>query len=369
MPSAQHLISKWRGKKCEGIGKMKGPCLFAYATSELSQDAFFAYLFAWSDDQYDGCPEHALGRAFLAKIFGLNGKTMPEKIKIKVYRQCDHMDIFCEINGKDFALIFEDKVSSLEHGDQLKRYWETTNGYGYRDDSILGIYCKTHELSYLPSDSRYHVMDRQALLDLLGSTVGQAACHTNRVIDEFKSHLYQIDNLVNGYKQMPTDGRSDWDGLSWTGNFTALQKKLNDGNWNYVANASGGFMGFWWHWRNVDGGNVYLQLEEGRACFKVEVGEVEKAQELKYGWNKKIIEAGKRVGNANVRVICPNRMRVGSYMTVAILERDYRCWDGGKLNLEATIENLRTMEKILDEAVGFKQHTLAFAQSSGNDMA
>ena len=349
---------------------MKDPCLFAYATSELSQDAFFAYLLAWSDDQYaSGRTEHVLGRAFLAKMFALNGKTMPEKIAIKVYRQCDHMDIFCEINGKEYALIFEDKVSALEHGDQLNRYWETAKGYGYRDDAILGIYCKTHEMSYAPSDSRYHVMDRQALLDMLGSTAGQAACQTNRVLCEFKSHLAQIDDLVNGYKQRPTGGRSDWDGLAWTGFFTALQKELHEGNWNYVANASGGFMGFWWHWRDVDGGNVYLQLEEGKACFKVEVGEVEKAQELKYGWNQKIIEAGKKVGNANVQVTCPNRMRVGSYMTVAILERDYRHWDGDRLNLEATVENLRTMEKILDEAIGFKQHSLASAQSGGNDMA
>lgn len=330
---------------------MDRPCLFSYATSELSQDAFFAYLLSWAADKYEGSAEHDLGRTFLKKMFELSGKEMPKKIETKVYRQCDNMDIFCEINGKEFALIFEDKVSSFEHGNQLERYWNTVKGYGYNDEAILGIYCKTHEISHKPSDSRYHVMDRHVLLELLGSMEGEAACEENNVVADFKSHLEHIDNLINEFKYRPTNGRQDWDGMAWSGFFTALQKELNEGEWNYVPNASGGFMGFWWHWRDVDGGNVYLQLEESKACFKVEVGDEKKAQELKYGWNQKFIEAGDKVGTTEIRVVYPNRMRVGSYMTVAVLEKDYRVWDNGKLNFDATIKNLKAMEKILNEAI------------------
>ena len=165
---------------------MDMPCLFSYATSELSQDAFFAYLLSWADDKYDGFAEHELGRVFLKKMFELNNQKMPKKVETKVYRQCDHIDIFCEINGKEFALIFEDKVSSLEHGNQLERYWNTTKGYGYDDERILGIYCKTHEIPYAPSDLRYKVMDRQTLLDMLRSEIGHCACQTNTVVGEFK---------------------------------------------------------------------------------------------------------------------------------------------------------------------------------------
>ena len=38
-------------------------------------------------------------------------------------------------------------------------------------------------------------------------------------------------------------------------------------------------------------------------------------------------------------------------MTVAVLEKDYRVWDNGKLNFDATIKNLKAMEKILNEAI------------------
>jgi len=333
------------------IAKKEQPCLFRYATSELSQDAFFAYLLAWSDSKYEGCPEHVSGKAFLQKMFEMNGKTMPEKISIKVHRQQDHMDIFCEINEKEFALIFEDKTSSLEHDEQLKRYWETVRGYGYKDESILGIYCKTYEISVENIDSRYHILDRKDLLGLLEDT----RRHWNEIIEDFTSYLENIDNQVEGYKTRPHVG-NDWDGLAWSGFFTAIRKKLSDcdGAWNYVPNASGGFMGFWWHWGDVEDGNVYLQLEEGKACFKVEVGDVDKAQELKFKWNKKIIEAGTKYASENINVVRPSRMRVGNYMTVAVLKDDYRVWKGEKLDLDATVENLKIMERVLDDALGDK---------------
>ena len=59
------------------------------------------------------------------------------------------------------------------------------------------------------------------------------------------------------------------DGSRWTGFFLALQESLGDGKWGYVPNPSGGFMGFWWHWR----GDKYLQLEEDQLCFKIMVQE------------------------------------------------------------------------------------------------
>ena len=101
-------------------------------------------------------------------------------------------------------------------------------------------------------------------------------------------------------------------------------------------------------------GHAYLQLEEAKACFKFEVSDEaqERKGEVKYDWNSRILNAYNTLKeDVNVEVVRPSVLRIGQWMTVAILKNDYRVKDmNGLLDMDATVANLKSMEKVLDEA-------------------
>ena len=335
--------------KMENMGANE-PCLFTYATSELSQDAFFAYLLAWADDKYAGNPEQSLGRAFLKQVFEKSGKVMPATISIEVLRQHKHIDVFCRINGSEFGLVIEDKVHTCQHDEQLERYKDAIAAEQLKD--CLFVYCKTGDQSDYSAieDAGYVVFKRKDMQSLLDTPCGKDAIASNKIIRDFANHIAQLSELITEFRRK---NLSEWDWNDWKGFYIALQQEKplmkNDGNWDYVANPSGGFMGFWWHWHEVKGGNVYLQLEERQACFKVEVSESDLAQDLKFGWNARFLDAA---ASMNVCIARPDRMRVGSYMTVAKFHGDYRVANNeGLLDFDATCKNLRAMEEVLEQAV------------------
>ncbi len=329
------------------------PCLFDYATSELSQDAFFAWLLAWADKKYAG-PEHDLALSFLNTVFkkDIRNLSLPSNVSIQVWRQYYHIDVFCTINDGEYALILEDKVNAQQHDKQLERYLENVLGEK-KYKNVVGIYCKTGDQSNWAEIEKlgYVVMNRAELMKLFDSPEGIAACSLNKIIADFACHLRGIENLTNGYK---TDSIETWNENwnAWKGFYMALQDTLEDGSWDYVPNPSGGFMGFWWHWKEVEGGNVYLQLEMGKACFKVEVYEGADAQSLKSDWNERFLKACKEISGIPINVVRPPVLRVGTWMTVATLDADYRVVDSnGKLDFSATVAKLRGMERVLDYAV------------------
>lgn len=147
---------------------------------------------------------------------------------------------------------------------------------------------------------------------------------------------------------MKNDGQDNWSWTAWQGFFMSVVKALGDGEWNYVPNPSGGFLGLWWHWREIEGGYAYLQLEQTKACFKVEVGDGS-ADDLKWTWNTRIIATA---AESQLNVTKPTRLRRGTWMTVAVLDCDYRAArEDGTIDFEKTVDTLRAMEEIGDKAV------------------
>ena len=97
------------------------PNIFDFATSELSQDAMFAWLMNWADPQYRE-NNHMLYSAAVEFVRLLLNKNEDFYIdKIEVGRQWHNIDIWAEIND-DILLIIEDKVETREHSNQLERY-------------------------------------------------------------------------------------------------------------------------------------------------------------------------------------------------------------------------------------------------------
>ena len=107
--------------------------LFAFATSELSQDAFFCWALDCLNRDEDS-PLYGLGRSFWALLSGrkndalLSGRKNDALPKIKgvvIRRQFKHMDVLALVVYSDQtvdALVIEDKVNTSEHDDQIQKY-------------------------------------------------------------------------------------------------------------------------------------------------------------------------------------------------------------------------------------------------------
>ena len=98
--------------------------LFAFATSELSQDAFFCWALDCLNRDEDS-PLYGLGRSFWAL---LSGRKNDDLLKIKgvvIRRQFKHVDVLALVvysDGTIDALVIEDKVNTSEHDDQIQTY-------------------------------------------------------------------------------------------------------------------------------------------------------------------------------------------------------------------------------------------------------
>lgn len=129
--------------------------LFDFATSELSQDAFFCWSLNWlsvKEDTED--PYYKYGKAMLDLFLGEHKKDIYKEVKVKKqFNKIDVLVLFKDNQDNQYALIIEDKTNTSEHNEQIKKYREKLNealsknqdiGYGnLPGNQIYTAYVKT----------------------------------------------------------------------------------------------------------------------------------------------------------------------------------------------------------------------------------
>lgn len=332
---------------------MTTPNLFKFATSELSQDAFICWLLSWADQDYQtGSDKHkALNRlatSMLSLFFKKAGKSLPSRIdKIVVRRQVSNIDVLCIINDT-YCVLIEDKVGSIQHSDQLVRYKQfMLNGHAqtFTEDKIIAIYLQTHDQSNYKAVLKdgFYPVTRKDLLNIFDSEQNAALKDSDIYID-YLNYLQSIEEAVQSFQSKPV---KEWKKLAWIGFFQYLQAYLGEGNWKYVANKSGGFMGFW-AFKQVEGDvAVYLLLEQDKVCFKVSVPSSKEHSKIRNELYKLFkTEASK----FDLKVNKPKRFGSGKDMTFAILDTDI-------FESENSID-LRQVDKLMDEVQKFINHAV-----------
>lgn len=322
---------------------MSAPNLFDFATSELSQDAFVCWLAAWADPAYQAAngPLHAAGAAFVARLLEVgHGPKVAEVRSVRVRRQWQDIDVLLVVNG-DTAIVVEDKTDTKDHSDQLRRYKAAVTTE-FPADRIAAVYLKTGDQgNYRAVESAgYGRFLRKDFLAVLGA--GESAGVRNDIFADFHRHLRKVEAAVQSFRTAPLAG---WNGVRsrWRGFFLALQECLGEGDWGHVPNKGGGFMGFWWHWR----GDKYLQLEDEKLCFKVKVPDKAQRPAQWRTWHNALMAESK---TCDVKLVKPVR-RDGRWMTVAVLDGDYRQETDGVLDLDRTVVVLRRAEALMDAAL------------------
>lgn len=324
----------------------KKPNLFDYATSELSQDAFLCWLIAWSkpsNKEFD-TDLNACAINFIQKLIG-------KEVEIKsvvVNRQWHQIDVTALINDKYFILI-EDKTGSKEHSDQLRRYSKIAEDhYKKTDIELVLVYFKMEEQGKYTNidNSGFSRFSRTQMLEILKSYFDTTAeTNQNAIIVDFYKKITWLDTTINAYENLPLE---KWGWYQWQGFYSSLQNHIN-GNWDYVANASGGFLGFYWHWKhfNLNGKEFefYLQLEQDKFVFKLCVYEEINRREIRDFYRKILFKQAKK---HSIDIV--HFGRIGKYMSVAILPNQYRITDlDGTLNLDKTIGNLNKIMLLIDD--------------------
>lgn len=314
------------------------PNIFDFATSELSQDAMFAWLMSWANPQYkDNNP--MLNSAAVEFVQLLLNKNEDFYINtIEVGRQWQNIDIWAEIND-DILLIIEDKVETSEHSNQLERYRQIAQEeYIGQNVQVFCSYIKTgNEPDAILSKIRekgYHTIERNDILSCIGKY-----CSLHPLLQDYYNHLNNIEMLTQSYQ---TKLMKDWDWYAWQGFYKELEKHLDGVEWSYVSNPSGGFLGMWCFNTKTDDVEMYLQFEQKKLCFKICYEKYENRSEIRWKYHTMLME-----NSSNYPEIKrPDRFGTGIYMTIACVDLEH-LWGENTINIEEVVKQLHEYEALI----------------------
>ena len=194
--------------------------LFNFATSELSQDAFFCWSLNWlavKEDPED--PYYKYGKAMLDLFLGEHKKDIYKEVEVlKQFNRIDVLVLFKDNQDNQYALIIEDKTNTSEHNEQIKKYREKLNealsknqdiGYGnLPGNQIYTAYVKTgimYSRDLFMKNTVNTVVDFDDLFKFLnkfheGSEQTIAIINSNIFIDYYE-YLQKIDNFRNNIRE------------------------------------------------------------------------------------------------------------------------------------------------------------------------
>ena len=327
------------------------PNLFKIATTELSQDGFFTWLIQWADNENAQHNQelHEIAQKFVRFLLGEKDDFSITKVKAR--RQVEHIDIWAEID-EDFLVIIEDKTYTGERQNQLKTYKDIAQDWCRENNRqhLICIYLKTgSEARYLRKeieDKGYIYIDRAKLLNFFKEY--KTHVH-NDIYYDFVDRINEIEYSEKHYKEKDI---GEWDENNWKGFYQYLDEaSLIDSGWGYVPNPAGGFWGFWWNIKEFEGNNkVYLQIERGNLCFKIEVSEKSIRSRIRNEWCDIVIAKAQKENKEEI--IRPKRPGYGNTMTVAIVSRkDWLGADDSRLNEEEIITVLKKYQSFLDGCI------------------
>ncbi|WP_291369012.1 MULTISPECIES: PD-(D/E)XK nuclease family protein [unclassified Acinetobacter] len=318
---------------------MNKPNIFQYATKELSQDAFIFWLLDHANPAYaevnPKLKECAL--KLINEFFILENKIMPDKIdEFILAKQYKNIDILLKINN--FSIIIEDKTGTNAHGGQLTRYKNIIISE-VGEENVLAIFFKTHDQSNYKKElaDGFKIFSRDKLINLLNSVNDE----TSDIFNDFKDYIESIENEVNAFTN-----KDQWNHKNWIGFFKYLQKELNRGDWGYVANPNGGFMGYWWAFQKNENCWQYLQIQQDDLVLKINSNKPENDKKFRNICYQHFLGRAKQEG---LNFQKPARFGKGETMTILTTKYLVKNDETGLINIEKTIGKLKEYTNFIEK--------------------
>jgi hypothetical protein len=334
------------------------PNIFDIATKELNQDAFITWLLQFADSKYKATDEllNECGKSFVYQLIRKQLPTFDQPIlKVNAGRQWENIDVWAEINDK-YLIIIEDKTYTSHHSNQLTRYKTTAEEWCIKNnyEKPICIYLKTGNESQSSLNGivneGFAIFNRVDFINLLE----QFKTTQNNIFLDFLERLTRIEKSNNEFE---FKNIGEWNGADWQGFFQFLEKEISIVNWNYVNNPNGGFWNAVLNWEYWDIYSAYIQIEQGKLCFKIstdpdelEMPENVTRGEIRNKLHNLIISKAKELGFPKIRR--PDRFGNGKYMTVAIVDREN--WlgsDSSKVDKKAVANLLTAYKNFLKQII------------------
>lgn len=235
------------------------PNLFTFATSELSQDAFFAWLLSWANTDADpGLKACALD--LLRAWTGKQDLQLEGESPVQIKRQFEKIDLLVLVNCK-YAIVVEDKTETAQHSGQLGRYKEAVEKH-YPKHKHHFIYLKSgndcHFSYYTVEKENYRVFNRKHMLEVL-----QPNRSSNNIYGDFVAYLQQLEKQTFA----PIKSKYGYAPQQLQGFFMQLEDQIRPKNgermryaWHSV-NTANPFWAFTFGWRDFDGYQMYWQFD------------------------------------------------------------------------------------------------------------
>ena len=241
------------------------PSLFDYATKELSQDAFFCWLFEWVHDDYKGLPVYEYAIKLLSYITPDNLKDKIKNIqKVEIKKQYKRIDFIVIIND-DLIYMFEDKVRTTEHDNQLERYKKTVSK-DFPDCTPIYVYLKTNivwpEEIEIVKAKDFLVLDIYKIREILLGT-----CNNNIYMD----FLQTLDSRIEEIEAFDKEDINDWNYDNWIGFVYNVSKHVKYEVFDtFHRNAAWWFVMSWIKkFRGYDNIDVALEINTKQFVVKV----------------------------------------------------------------------------------------------------
>ncbi|GAB2785191.1 hypothetical protein HNQ93_002547 [Hymenobacter luteus] len=343
------------------------PNIFQYATKELSQDAFIAWLLDWANpgNLIHDKDLHHCALDFVQMLLGTEGKQQQLIIQsVAVELQWKKIDVTAEIVTTEgrYLLVIEDKIHSAEHSEQLTNYQKIAADRCQTTGCELRcVYLKTgNESSNTLKNVRakgFRIVSRKQIIGMLSE-------HTNvqnHILQDYKSRLELIEKTFREFEDKQI-GIQHWHPSDWVGLFTMLDENEAIIRWHYVANPAGGFQNALLNWHGWRGVCVYAQLEEEKLCYKIsfnpedaevdlEALDLDKIQDT---WQSVLLKNAQKSTDASIQAIRrPNRyVHKGTWRTVAIVDRqNWLGKDGELVDVQQVINNLNAHKKFIKDCL------------------
>lgn len=176
-----------------------------------------------------------------------------------------------------------------------------------------------------PKEEDVIVVDLATMRRAVSSLIAETRDPDHRdLAAAYDSLLRYIEESFWAFEAKPL---GEWISTDWFGFYDHLRRALCiDCSMAYVNNPSGGFVGCWWDATQPDSDDdceVYLQLEHDKLCFKISICEqhINSAAHFRDRFSDTVLTAGTASG---LHIKRPDRFGRGTWMTVAVLDRDYR---------------------------------------------
>lgn len=228
------------------------PNIFNFATSELSQDAFIAWLLSWADKKHKSANSqlHQLGLDFLQSLLAKQNISITEISNLEIKTQFHKIDVFVSFNmdNTHYGIIIEDKVHTIDHNNQLERYVNKIKTLS-QETVIVPIYFKTGyqvNLTRVKENGYHHYTVKDLLKVLTQTKVSQI---NNDLLTQYQNYILKkekdydwAEKEANKYLNTPI---KDWTWWTCVRFFYEYKQHFNAG-WGSVGNNREPLLAFWY---------------------------------------------------------------------------------------------------------------------------